>query len=75
MTRLLSDLSLVTFDFKIEKIILRIRRVRRRLVSEGGKVVFINLSVLSEGESEALFEEEISFSFINYVNLRAGIMA
>ncbi|KAL4306417.1 hypothetical protein AHAS_Ahas16G0176200 [Arachis hypogaea] len=75
MTHSLPDPSLAAFDPEIEKTISRIRRARRRLASEGGEGVSTNLPVLSEGESEVSFEEEISSSSTDSIALCAGTMA
>ncbi|KAL4330072.1 hypothetical protein AHAS_Ahas13G0363500 [Arachis hypogaea] len=69
MMRSLPDPSLAAFDPEIERTISRMRRARRWLASEGGEVVSTNSPVLSEGESEAPFEEETSSSSTDSVDL------
>ncbi|XP_057755772.1 uncharacterized protein LOC130974953 [Arachis stenosperma] len=71
MTRSLPDLSLGTFNPEIERTISRIRQARRRLFSEGDEGVIPNLPVLSDGESDASFEEETSSSSTDSVDLSA----
>ncbi|KAL4306520.1 hypothetical protein AHAS_Ahas16G0186500 [Arachis hypogaea] len=68
MTRSLPDLSLATFDPKIERTLLHIRQAQRRLAFRGGERVPTNSPTLSEVESESSFEEGTIYSSINTTN-------